>query len=121
MRPRLVTFVAAATLLLSPLTVHAQDDPRVGLTMGYPSAVGVLWQMNHLVALRPEFTWARTSSDSPSTTDPLGNPVTGSSSNNWTTGVGLSALFYIRRYDNLRTYVSPRFTYSRTSSSTEIT
>jgi hypothetical protein len=121
MRPRLATFVAAATLLLSPLTVRAQDDPKVGLTMGYPSAVGVLWQVNNLVALRPEFTWTRTSSDSPTTTDPLGNPVAGSSSDTWTTGVGFSALFYLHRYDNLRTYVSPRFTYSRTSGLTDIT
>jgi hypothetical protein len=110
-----------ATLLLSPLTVRAQDDPKVGLTMGYPSAVGVLWQVNNLVALRPEFTWTRTSSDSPTTTDPLGNPVAGSSSDTWTTGVGFSALFYLHRYDNLRTYVSPRFTYSRTSGSADIT
>ena len=35
----------------------AQEE-KVGLTMGYPTAVGVLWQVSDLVAIRPEFTWA---------------------------------------------------------------
>jgi hypothetical protein len=106
-------------LVLAPRIARAQDDPKVGLTMGYPSAVGVLWQMSNHVALRPEFTWTRTSIDLPSTTDPLLGTITASStSDNWTTGVGLSALFYVGRYDDLRTYLSPRFTYSRSSGST---
>jgi hypothetical protein len=30
----------------------------------------------------------------------------------------VSALFYLHKYDNLRTYFSPRFTYSRTTNTT---
>jgi hypothetical protein len=89
--------------------------------MGYPSAVGVIWHMSSHIALRPEFTWTHTSIDAPSTTDPvLGVVSAGSTSENWTTGFGLSALFYLTRYDSLRTYVSPRFNYSRSSGSTNL-
>jgi hypothetical protein len=119
MRARLVVFLAATASSVFPHVARAQSEPKLGLTMGYPSAVGVLWQMSEYVALRPEFTWTRTSSDFPATVDPvLGTITTGSTSDTWSTGVGLSALFYIGRYDNLRTYLSPRFAYSRSSAST---
>jgi len=122
MRVRLAAVLPTIVLTLSPLVVRAQDDPKVGLTMGYPSAVGVLWQMSNRVALRPEFTWSRTSIDTPATIDPQAGVVSaGSTSDSWTTGFGLSALFYISRYQNLRTYVSPRFNYSRSSGSTGLT
>jgi hypothetical protein len=122
MRARLAILFVTTVCLLSPIVARAQDDPKVGLTMGYPSAVGVIWQMSRHVALRPEFTWTRTSMDTPSTIDPvLGVVSTGSTSVNWATGFGLSALFYVARYDSLRTYVSPRFNYSRTSGSTGLT
>ena len=122
MRLHFVILAAATALLLSPRITLAQDDPKVGLTMGYPSAVGVLWQTSDRVALRPEFTWTRTSTDAPSTIDPVVGAVSSSSTSDlWTTGVGLSALFYVGRYENLRTYLSPRFTYSRSSGSTAIT
>jgi hypothetical protein len=113
-----IVAVATTALLLAPLVARAQDDPKVGVTMGYPSAVGVIWQMSNRVALRPEFTWTRTSVDLPSTIDPVSGTVTTSAtSDSWQTGVGLSALFYVGRYDSLRTYVSPRFTFTRTSAS----
>jgi hypothetical protein len=122
MRVRLAAFLATIVVTLSPLVAWAQDDPKVGLTMGYPSAVGVLWQLSSRVALRPEFTLARTSIDMPPTIDPQAGVVSaGSTSDSWATGFGLSALFYIGRYDSLRTYVSPRFNYSRSSGSTGLT
>jgi hypothetical protein len=89
--------------------------------MGYPSAIGILWNAADRVALRPEFTWTRGSTDSPTVTDPiLGTISSGTSSDNWQTGVGISALLYVARYDNLRTYLTPRIAYSRLSASSNV-
>ena len=89
--------------------------------MGYPTAVAVLWRVADRVSLRPDFTWTSTSNESPSINDPvlgtIGNPTTFDS---WQTTVGLSALFYLKRFERLRTYVSPRFAYSRTSNSSAV-
>jgi len=86
--------------------------------MGYPSAVGVIWHASERVALRPEITLSRSTGDS------MQNDLLGASplSTNETTGVGMgvSALFYLHRRDGLRTYVSPRFSYARTSTSASI-
>src|SRR5262249_5951485 len=91
MRARIVA-AATTALLLAPLGARGQDDPKVGLTTGVPGAGGVIWQMSNHVALRPEFTWTRTSIDLPSTTDPVAGTITTSAtSDNWQTGVGLSA------------------------------
>jgi hypothetical protein len=115
---RLSLAFAVTALLLCPLSARAQDEPKVGVTMGYPSAVGVLWRVADRVALRPEFTWTRTSFEVPAFSDPLlGTVSPASTSDSWQTGTGVSALFYLSRFENLRTYVSPRFSYSYSSSS----
>jgi hypothetical protein len=91
--------------------------PRVGITMGYPAAVGVIWNVASRVALRPEVTLAGSSTSSDSTTAPILGPDTGSTGDGFQVGVGLSALIYLSRWDALRTYVSPRFSYSRATTS----
>ena len=107
--------VLLVALIALPISARAQDAPRVGLTMGYPSSVGVIWRLNDRVAVRPEVTLSR------STGDVTGSDVSGLSpitTNDSTgAGVGISALFYLHRWDGLRTYVSPRFSYSRISAS----
>jgi hypothetical protein len=111
--------VAAITAVSGP--AGAQDAPKVGVTMGYPAAVGVLWNAADRFALRPEFTWSRSSNDSPATSDPLLGTITNATtSDGWQTGVGLSSLFYVGRHEKLRTYVSPRMTYSQTKSSVSV-
>jgi hypothetical protein len=87
--------------------------------MGYPAAVGVIWNVADRFALRPEMTFVGTSSDS-SLGDVLG-VGTGSSNDGFQIGVGLSALIYLSRWDALRSYVSPRFSYSRNKTSTTST
>jgi len=82
--------------------VSAQEHGNVGISIGYPAAVGVLWHATDTVAIRPDFRI------SGSSTDPSG--VEG-----WTYGAGVSALFYLRTADNVRTYVSPRVDYQRNS------
>lgn len=100
----------------------AQDRGQVGITMGYPASIGIIWHMTDGVALRPELSFARSSSESTTTatltTFPPGTYTTTSqttSNTSWQVAVGVSALFYVGKWDALRTYVSPRIAYSRTS------
>jgi hypothetical protein len=86
----------------------AQDTGRIGLAMGYPPTVALVVRVSDSIAVRPEGTFTATSSTT--TTSPAG---TSNTSDSHSFGVGASALFYISKIDNLRTYLSPRFNYSR--------
>jgi hypothetical protein len=121
MKRQTLSIVWCAAALAAAGEARAQDTPRVGITMGYPSAVGVIWQVADRVALRPDFTWAKVSTDS-SASDPiiLGSNGNTSSSDSWQTGFGLSALFFLSGTDALRTYVSPRFSYTQSNVSTNV-
>ena len=88
--------------------------------MGYPSAIGVLWQLTDRVAIRPEVTATRGSSEGLSTDLILGTAGTSTPSDNWQVGVGLSGLFYLTRDGGLRTYLTPRFAYSKTNVSNSV-
>jgi len=108
-------FMALALAFATARVAAAQDQGKVGLTMGYPSSVGVIWQAADRVALRPEISLSHVTGDSASS-DFLG-PQPLSTNDSTGVGVGLSALFYLHRWDGLRTYVSPRFAYARTTTS----
>jgi hypothetical protein len=95
----------------------AQEAGSIGITMGYPSQVGVLWQVTDRIALRPEVTLSRTSIET-TITSPLGATI--GESDGWSVGVGLSALLRLQQWDDVRTYVSPRFEYTRTSSTLSV-
>lgn len=106
--------------------VSAQDPPRVGLSMGYPATIGVIWEVNERFALRPEIGVQRSSADQTdaisfglSAGDSLDTSTIVSTSTSDLTQVnaGLSALIYLSHHDALCTYVSPRWAYSRTSNS----
>ena len=118
---RRIGLLAAITIGLAAPAALAQDDPKVGITMGYPASVGVMWQVNDRVALRPELNVQKASSESTSTIAiSLSSVVPGSvvsvtTSDSWQFSAGLSALFYLSTHDALRTYVSPRWAYTRTS------
>ena len=109
------TLVLATAMLLVASRARAQDTPKIGLTMGYPSAVGVLWQIGDRVAVRPELSLSHVG-DEASSLDVAGatQPTTDQST---VVGAGVSALFYFGARDSLRTYVSPRFSYARTAAS----
>lgn len=100
MRLRFVLFILSLVALARPSS--AQETGQVGLTMSFPAAVGIIWQATDGLAIRPDFTFSQSGSDS----------LTTSSTS---AGVGVSALFYVRKWDNLRAYVSPRFGYQRSS------
>jgi hypothetical protein len=115
------------TMAFLARTVSAQDDPRVGITMGYPASFGVIWHVTNRIALRPEITASRASGESTSTSSivafgvsvvPQTTITTVSANDSWLVSTGLSALLYLSKHDALRTYVSPRWAYSRVSSNT---
>ena len=79
--------------------------------MGYPAAVGLVWHLSDRVAIRPEFQVARTTSE----LSTPGIDLLSSSASSWSIGAGVSGLFYLQRWDELSTYLSPRFAYSRST------
>jgi hypothetical protein len=124
MRARTIGLIVVFTILFLPGTGSAQSTPKIGLSMGYPAAIGVVWHVTDGVALRPEI------SVSKSTSEFIGSSITFSSgslvpvtttttttTDAWQVSAGLSALFYLSRHDALRTYLSPRWAYTRVSSS----
>jgi hypothetical protein len=112
--------VFALSLLAAGATpAVAQDGPRVGIAMGYPAAVGVVWHITDAFALRPDVSVTRTSTETVTSIGPLfpgGAPVTSrNTSRSWSTSAGVSALFYVRTIDRLRFYVVPRAAYLRST------
>ena len=107
---------AALLLLVCGVgTASAQDDQRVGLTMGYPGAVGVLWQINDRIAIRPEIDFSRVTVKSETTSTLFPNDQDETTSRIIRPAV--SALIYLSRRDQLRTYVTPRFAYASSDTS----
>ena len=105
--------VVIITLAVVANTASAQDEPRIGITMGYPASVGVVWHVTDRVALRPELTATSSNNDVTATTS------TGSTLNtndNWQVLFGVSAMLYLSKHEGLRTYISPRWAYTRVGS-----
>lgn len=98
--------LGSALLLGIPASGAAQESGKAGLTFGYPTAIGGLWHVSTSVAIRPGFVYTHSSQDAPTTGD------------SWGVGFDLGALFYVKKYDAVRTYFVPRFTYSHSSSTT---
>src|SRR5262245_31016959 len=118
-------FAAIAACLL-PRAAAAQDTPKLGLVMGYPAQVGILWNLSEKVAIRPEVNWTHSTSESPVTSTTFGPTGVTTTTQSLTTtesnafGVGVSALLHVWKQDALRVYVSPRFAYARQSSSIDL-
>ena len=107
--------LGVAVLAAVPSEAPAQDTPHIGLSIGYPASLGLLWEASTRVAVRPElsldFAEAKhTSSDS------FG--VSHSSSEAWQVGIGISALFFVHREESLSLYLSPRYVHRRSISKT---
>jgi len=105
-RARVALSIAIAATVAS--TVSAQESGQVGISMGYPGSIGLVWHVTDRLAVRPDFIFRGTSIDS--------NSADQSSTN---VGFGISGLFYLSRNDHLGIYVSPRYAYTHTSSDTE--
>jgi opacity protein-like surface antigen len=98
----------AVAVLLFPIPAAAQESGQAGLAIGFPGSIGIIWHASGAVAVRPDFSFSRTESES-------GLP-SGLETSSWALGVAASALFYTGKVrDDVRTYFSPRFGYTRTT------
>ena len=124
-RGHLVVCVAAA--LLVGRVAAAQEAGQVGVTMGYPTAVGVLWHLTSRVAIEPEIAISRIRAESQfeSTviigTTTLTTAVLTTTTDGWTSSPGVALRIYVAKWDNVSTYVAPAYSYHRTSTTTTTT
>ena len=88
-----------------------QEEGKVGITMGFPASIGVIFHATDRVAVRPELSFSTNTSEG----------TVSSTSDGWSVGTGVSALFYVATHDHVRTYVSPRISYSRFSTTSTST
>ena len=86
-----------------PTSVFAQEKGKVGVTMGTPASFGLIWHATEKVALRPDFSFATSSSESD-----FGE------NDSHSYAFGISALFYVKKWDQVSAYVSPRYAWSHT-------
>jgi hypothetical protein len=103
------TLLIVLSLAVMPAMAFAQDDPTLGLVMATPGSVAIIWRASDNVALRPEMGFTA----STATVEAAGGDA---ESTQWTLNPGFAVLFYTGRWDALRTYVSPRYVYSRAHS-----
>lgn len=112
----LVLFVHAPAL--------AQDAGQIGVTLGYPSAIGIVWHVTDSVAVRPDISFSTGSTESPAIRSGisfLDSAVASGESSSTTVTTGLSGLVYLGKWDKLRAYVSPRYAYGHLTSNSGTT
>jgi hypothetical protein len=97
-----VTLLAVLAVSVAP-ALHAQDTNGLGFVIQTPANLGVSWSASPKVSLRPDVNFTRSTSSSSG----VSNTAT-----LWT--VGLSVPIALSDADNLRTYFSPRYSYSST-------
>jgi hypothetical protein len=119
-RNRSLLLVVVSALVLVAGSAGAQEPPRKGLTLAYPLSVGLLWPVTSKIALRPELTGSRVWADSTRTSQ-AGQATDEASSSSWSVGAGVSALLYVRQWEGLRGYLTPRFAYTRSMTTTDVT
>ncbi len=120
MHKRGIVLMICCMVLVSCTAAFAQQKGQKGITLGLPGSVGFVWHVSDSFAIRPEASVSFMSGHSNPTevNEFLVDPVSASSSGSaW--GLGASALFYVHRKDAVSLYLSPRFTYSRTSTTSE--
>jgi hypothetical protein len=108
--------VVMATAMAAPAAAQERGD--VGVTMGYPAALGVVWHVTDRVALRPDvsLTWTSSESTNTLTVFPGVAPITSTSAvESQSTSLGLSALVTLHRSDRFRLYLVPRAAWVRST------
>jgi hypothetical protein len=123
---RLAVAIVFAAVALAGRDAAAQDVGRVGLTMGYPSAFGIIWHISDRIAIRPALSLARASNENEEEVEStiLGTIVRETSArteaDSSSIGVDVSALIYVSEWDNVRAYIAPAYSYSHTSTELEL-
>jgi len=116
MRAMALGVVLATAMAAAPAAAQERGD--VGVTMGYPAAIGVVWHVTDGLALRPDvsLTWTSSESTNTLTVFPGVAPITSTSSvESQSTSVGMSALVTLHRADRFRLYVVPRAAWVRST------
>ncbi len=115
----LLSGVMLLTVAARPAAGQQAGD--VGVTMGYPGAIGVVWHVTEGFALRPDVTLTRNTSESRTTSSLFqGQDLSSTTtSEGWASALGLSALVTVRTIERLRLYLSPRVAYSYSTSENE--
>ena len=75
------TITVAFAILVITVSASAQEAGQAGVTMGYPGAIGIVYQISESVAVRPEFSFSRNTSSAAS------GVVVPSESTTWATGL----------------------------------
>jgi hypothetical protein len=110
--------LAVGAVLFLEANALAQEAGQIGVTLGYPTAVGIIWHVTDNVAVRPEISFSTATTGSPAFSFTLPNVTADIGETSSTTVIaGVSGLFYFGEWDKLRAYLSPRYTYSRLTSS----
>ena len=96
----MTTRIAALLAALAVSTpAFAQQNRKAAIVAMSPGSIGVLLPTSDSIAIRPEFSFDKTSHDVPA-----GSTTTKFDS--WDLGAGVSALFYMGKPDTFRTYWS---------------
>jgi hypothetical protein len=105
---RIALVIGVVTLFAGAATAQ---EKTVGLVVGYPADVGVLWQTAERVALRADLGFNLSGFESSSafgfTSASLTPSMVTTTSKTATATFGLSALVTLRNQDNLRLYLAP--------------
>ncbi len=119
---RVRVLLGVVMLVLAARSAAAQAAGDVGVTMGYPGAVGVVWHVTDGIAIRPDIALTRSTSESTTSASGVfsGSGLSSTStSEGWGTSVGVSVLFNVRTIDRLRLYLAPRVAYARSTADNE--
>ena len=92
-----------AFLLLVAVRANAQEKGQKGLVIAYPTSVGFIWNVTDRIAVRPDVTFTKSASVTPPTP----------SVDSYSFETGFSALFFVKKWQDVSAYVTPRFAYSR--------
>ena len=119
---RVRVLLGVVMLVAAARSAAAQEAGDVGVTMGYPGALGVVWHVTDAVAVRPDIALTRSTSES--TTSATGafagsGLSSTSTSDGWGTTVGVSVLVNVRTIERLRLYLAPRLAYARSTTDNE--
>jgi hypothetical protein len=125
--PSIASCVGLLAVLL-PAPAFAQEPGQVGVSMGYPASVGVVWHVADRIAIRPEISLVQTSTDITTVTTLTFSTPSGTqtqqitraqfTTDSTTVGAGVSALFYVWKQEALRAFLTPRYAYTRGTSTT---
>src|SRR5262249_12304306 len=91
-----------ASVLFMAASAHAQEKGRTGVVIAYPTSIGFLWNVSDRVALRPDVSFTKNKAENAT-----------AETNSYSVETGLSALFYVKKWQNIAAYLTPRFSYSR--------